>query len=90
MFQKRKWIDELEVSCEDKLFKLNGIDWKLFSELYWLILLSFLIWLPTLIMIVCYCLIFRKLKMAQRFGPAAGGQDEYFEQKVPHMDFVQF
>ena len=45
------------------------------AEIYWIVTIGVLVWIPTLVMIVCYGLIFGKIKRSIKKVPYMSGND---------------
>ncbi len=60
----------IEVNCDDKPFTFD------FRHYYWLMVIVFLVWVPTLTMAVCYGLILYRLKQSTRRFPYLSGANE--------------
>ncbi|TRY80329.1 hypothetical protein TCAL_10176 [Tigriopus californicus] len=64
----RQWSNLIETNCDDQGESSDLI------RIYWLALLGLLVWIPTIVMVVCYFLIFKQLNASKNKFPYMSAQ----------------
>lgn len=64
----RQWANLIETNCDDQGESSDLI------RIYWLVLLGLLVWIPTIVMVVCYFLIFKQLNASKNRFPYMSAQ----------------
>eukprot|EP00095_Tigriopus_kingsejongensis_P009259 maker-scaffold922_size80897-snap-gene-0.23 protein:Tk09259 transcript:maker-scaffold922_size80897-snap-gene-0.23-mRNA-1 annotation:"PREDICTED: uncharacterized protein LOC100214701" len=69
-YWERQWINLVETNCDDRAAAAEPM------RAYWLVLLGLLVWVPTIIMVVSYALIFYHLRVSMQKFPYMSAQSQ--------------